>query len=71
MPFHGGLDLEQTRMTMRDRRKVFAKAVDVMTDYSISACRRRSATPGCRPVRATSGYPSGVLRLVWVMNDWS
>lgn len=28
MPFHGGLDLEQTRMTMRDRREVFAKAVE-------------------------------------------
>ncbi|MBB6414026.1 3-oxoacyl-[acyl-carrier-protein] synthase-3 [Mesorhizobium sangaii] len=37
MPFHGGLDLGQTRMTMTDGREVFAKAVEMMTNCSISA----------------------------------
>ncbi|RUZ74240.1 beta-ketoacyl-ACP synthase III [Mesorhizobium sp. M7A.F.Ca.US.006.01.1.1] len=37
IPFHGGLDLAQTRMTMTDGREVFAKAVDMMTDCSTSA----------------------------------
>ena len=37
IPFHGGLDLGQTRMTMTDGREVFAKAVEMMTDCSISA----------------------------------
>ncbi|TGP59131.1 3-oxoacyl-ACP synthase, partial [bacterium M00.F.Ca.ET.229.01.1.1] len=38
-PFHGGLDLEQTRMTITDGREVFAKAVEMMT-----ACSRDALT---------------------------
>jgi len=45
IPFHGGLDLGQTRMTMTDGREVFAKAVEMMTDCSISAL----AAAGVRP----------------------
>ncbi|WP_024927728.1 MULTISPECIES: beta-ketoacyl-ACP synthase III [unclassified Mesorhizobium] len=37
IPFHGDLDLVQTRMTMTDGREVFAKAVEMMTDCSTSA----------------------------------
>ncbi|GLQ77473.1 3-oxoacyl-ACP synthase [Mesorhizobium huakuii] len=37
IPFRGDLDLGQTRMTMTDGREVFAKAVEMMTDCSISA----------------------------------
>ncbi|MER8791366.1 beta-ketoacyl-ACP synthase III [Mesorhizobium sp. M0983] len=44
-PFHGDLDLAQTRMTMTDGREVFAKAVEMMTDCSISAL----AAAGVRP----------------------
>ncbi|ANN60999.1 beta-ketoacyl-ACP synthase III [Mesorhizobium loti] len=36
-PFHGDLDLEQTRMTITDGREVFAKAVDMMTACSQEA----------------------------------
>ncbi|WP_136617717.1 MULTISPECIES: beta-ketoacyl-ACP synthase III [Mesorhizobium] len=36
-PFHGGLDLEQTRMTITDGREVFAKAVEMMTACSQDA----------------------------------
>jgi len=45
IPFYGGLDLGQTRMTMTDGREVFAKAVEMMTDCSISAL----AAAGVRP----------------------
>jgi 3-oxoacyl-[acyl-carrier-protein] synthase-3 len=45
IPFHGGLDLGQTRMTMTDGREVFAKAVEMMTDCSTSAL----AAAGVRP----------------------
>jgi 3-oxoacyl-[acyl-carrier-protein] synthase-3 len=38
-PFHGDLDLGQTRMTMTDGREVFARAVDMMT-----ACSRDALT---------------------------
>ncbi|RWP66345.1 beta-ketoacyl-ACP synthase III [Mesorhizobium sp.] len=38
-PFHGDLDLEQTRMTITDGREVFAKAVEMMT-----ACSRDALT---------------------------
>ncbi|MER8550139.1 beta-ketoacyl-ACP synthase III [Mesorhizobium sp. M1169] len=44
-PFHGDLDLAQTRMTMTDGREVFAKAIEMMTDCSISAL----AAAGVRP----------------------
>lgn len=44
-PFHGDLDLAQTRMTMTDGREVFAKAVEMMTDCSIRAL----AAAGVRP----------------------
>ncbi|ARP67164.1 MULTISPECIES: beta-ketoacyl-ACP synthase III [Mesorhizobium] len=36
-PFHGELDLEQTRMTISDGREVFARAVEMMTDCSRGA----------------------------------
>ncbi|UVC15224.1 beta-ketoacyl-ACP synthase III [Mesorhizobium onobrychidis] len=36
-PFHGGLDLEQTRMTIADGREVFAKAVEMMSRCSQDA----------------------------------
>ncbi|RUV50400.1 3-oxoacyl-ACP synthase, partial [Mesorhizobium sp. M5C.F.Ca.IN.020.29.1.1] len=36
-PFHGDLDLEQTRMTITDGREVFSKAVEMMTDCSKDA----------------------------------
>ncbi|QND69711.1 beta-ketoacyl-ACP synthase III (plasmid) [Mesorhizobium loti] len=36
-PFHGDLDLEQTRMTITDGREVFAKAVEMMTACSRDA----------------------------------
>ncbi|HEV2898186.1 MAG TPA: beta-ketoacyl-ACP synthase III [Pseudaminobacter sp.] len=45
MPFHGGLGLEQTRMTITDGREVFAKAVEMMTDCSKNAL----AAAGVRP----------------------
>ncbi|MEI8702852.1 MAG: beta-ketoacyl-ACP synthase III [Mesorhizobium sp.] len=38
-PFHGDLDLEQTRMTITDGREVFSKAVEMMT-----ACSRDALT---------------------------
>ncbi|MER9127593.1 beta-ketoacyl-ACP synthase III [Mesorhizobium sp. M0959] len=44
-PFHCDLDIGQTRMTMTDGREVFAKAVEMMTDCSISAL----AAAGVRP----------------------
>ncbi|ESZ57887.1 3-oxoacyl-ACP synthase [Mesorhizobium sp. L103C119B0] len=44
-PFHGDLDLGQTRMTMTDGPEVFAKAVEMMTDCSTAAL----ATAGVRP----------------------
>ncbi|BCG97562.1 MULTISPECIES: beta-ketoacyl-ACP synthase III [unclassified Mesorhizobium] len=43
-PFHGELDLEQTRMTITDGREVFAKAVEMMTACSqdaLAAARMR------------------------------
>ncbi|MDX8525925.1 beta-ketoacyl-ACP synthase III [Mesorhizobium sp. MSK_1335] len=43
-PFHGDLDLEQTRMTITDGREVFAKAVEMMTACSqdaLTAARMR------------------------------
>ncbi|TIL79704.1 MAG: beta-ketoacyl-ACP synthase III [Mesorhizobium sp.] len=43
-PFHGDLDLEQTRMTISDGREVFAKAVEMMTGCSrgaLTAARMR------------------------------
>ncbi|WP_404926486.1 beta-ketoacyl-ACP synthase III [Mesorhizobium sp. ORM16] len=36
-PFHGDLDLEQTRMTISDGREVFAKAVEMMSRCSQDA----------------------------------
>ncbi|RWJ01218.1 beta-ketoacyl-ACP synthase III [Mesorhizobium sp.] len=45
IPFQSGLDLGQTRMTMTDGREVFARAVEMMTDCSISAL----AAAGVRP----------------------
>ncbi|MET2833046.1 beta-ketoacyl-ACP synthase III [Mesorhizobium shangrilense] len=45
IPFQSGLDLGQTRMTMTDGREVFAKAVEMMTNCSISAL----AAAGVRP----------------------
>ncbi|MDX8527990.1 beta-ketoacyl-ACP synthase III [Mesorhizobium sp. MSK_1335] len=36
-PFHDGLDIEQTRMTIVDGREVFAKAVEMMTTCSREA----------------------------------
>lgn len=44
-PFHGDLDIEQTRMTITDGREVFSKAVEMMTDCSRSAL----AAAGVRP----------------------
>ncbi|MER9384032.1 3-oxoacyl-[acyl-carrier-protein] synthase III C-terminal domain-containing protein, partial [Mesorhizobium sp. M0578] len=44
-PFHGDLDLAQTRMTMTDGREVFAKAVEMMTDCSISALAAAGVQP--------------------------
>ncbi|EHK54567.1 beta-ketoacyl-ACP synthase III [Allomesorhizobium alhagi] len=38
-PFHGGVDLGQTRMTITDGREVFAKAVEMMT-----ACSKKALT---------------------------
>ncbi|WP_353642654.1 beta-ketoacyl-ACP synthase III [Mesorhizobium sp. WSM2239] len=44
-PFHGDLDLAQTRMTITDGREVFAKAVEMMT-----ACSKEAlATARVRP----------------------
>ncbi|MBA1142386.1 beta-ketoacyl-ACP synthase III [Mesorhizobium neociceri] len=43
-PFHGDLDLAQTRMTITDGREVFANAVEMMTDCSrgaLTAARMR------------------------------
>lgn len=43
-PFHGDLDLGQTRMTITDGREVFSKAVDMMTACSqdaLAAARMR------------------------------
>ncbi|RRI01514.1 beta-ketoacyl-ACP synthase III [Mesorhizobium tamadayense] len=43
-PFHGDLDIEQTRMTITDGREVFAKAVEMMTACSqdaLTAARMR------------------------------
>ncbi|QGU21081.1 beta-ketoacyl-ACP synthase III [Mesorhizobium qingshengii] len=45
IPFQDGLDPDQTRMTMTDGREVFAKAVEMMTDCSMSAL----AAAGVRP----------------------
>ncbi|WP_287178920.1 3-oxoacyl-[acyl-carrier-protein] synthase III C-terminal domain-containing protein, partial [Mesorhizobium sp.] len=36
-PFHGDLDIEQTRMTITDGREVFSKAVEMMTACSKDA----------------------------------
>ncbi|CDX53764.1 3-oxoacyl-(acyl-carrier-protein) synthase 3 [Mesorhizobium plurifarium] len=36
-PFHDGLDIEQTRMTITDGREVFSKAVEMMTACSHEA----------------------------------
>ncbi|MEO5759830.1 MAG: beta-ketoacyl-ACP synthase III [Mesorhizobium sp.] len=36
-PFHAGLEIEQTRMTITDGRDVFSKAVEMMTDCSLDA----------------------------------
>ncbi|CCV05798.1 Beta-ketoacyl-acyl-carrier-protein synthase I [Mesorhizobium metallidurans STM 2683] len=44
-PFHGGMDLGQTRMTIANGREVFAKAVEMMSRCSqdaLSAARMRS-----------------------------
>lgn len=43
-PFHGELDIEQTRMTITDGREVFSKAVEMMTACSqdaLTAARMR------------------------------
>ncbi|RWQ17249.1 3-oxoacyl-[acyl-carrier-protein] synthase III C-terminal domain-containing protein, partial [Mesorhizobium sp.] len=43
-PFHGDLDLEQTRITITDGREVFARAVEMMTACSqdaLTAARMR------------------------------
>lgn len=45
IPFHGDLDLEQTRMTITDGREVFGKAVEMMTACSQDAL----ATAQMRP----------------------
>ncbi|WP_434725303.1 beta-ketoacyl-ACP synthase III [Mesorhizobium sp. RIZ17] len=45
IPFHGDLDLEQTRMTITDGREVFGKAVEMMTACSHDAL----ATAQMRP----------------------
>ncbi|ANN62051.1 3-oxoacyl-ACP synthase (plasmid) [Mesorhizobium loti NZP2037] len=45
IPFHGDLDLGQTRMTMTDGREVFAKAVDMMTACSQEALAAAQLQP--------------------------
>ncbi|WP_136621136.1 MULTISPECIES: beta-ketoacyl-ACP synthase III [Mesorhizobium] len=44
-PFHGSLDLGETRMTMTDGREVFAKAVDMMTACSQDALAAAKMQP--------------------------
>ncbi|WP_214474311.1 beta-ketoacyl-ACP synthase III [Mesorhizobium sp. dw_380] len=44
-PFHGDLDLEQTRMTITDGREVFAKAVEMMTVCSQDALTAAQMRP--------------------------
>ncbi|MGX7877232.1 beta-ketoacyl-ACP synthase III [Mesorhizobium sp. ORM6] len=44
-PFHGDLDLEQTRMTITDGREVFAKAVEMMTACSQDALTAAGMLP--------------------------
>ncbi|RWQ62979.1 beta-ketoacyl-ACP synthase III [Mesorhizobium sp.] len=44
-PFHGDLDLGQTRMTMTDGREVFAKAVEMMTGCSQDALAAAQMQP--------------------------
>ncbi|KQU89592.1 3-oxoacyl-ACP synthase [Mesorhizobium sp. Root102] len=44
-PFHGDLDLEQTRMMMSDGREVFARAVDMMTACSKDALAAAQLQP--------------------------
>lgn len=44
-PFHGDLDIEQTRMTITDGREVFAKAVDMMTACSKDALAAARTPP--------------------------
>ncbi|TIN74374.1 beta-ketoacyl-ACP synthase III [Mesorhizobium sp.] len=44
-PFHGDLDLEQTRMTITDGREVFAKAVEMMTACSQDALAAAKMQP--------------------------
>ncbi|MET2832949.1 beta-ketoacyl-ACP synthase III [Mesorhizobium shangrilense] len=45
MPFHGGLDLGETRMTIADGREVFARAVDMMTACSKDALAAAQLQP--------------------------
>ncbi|MGX7876804.1 beta-ketoacyl-ACP synthase III [Mesorhizobium sp. ORM6] len=44
-PFHGGLDLDQTRMTITDGREVFTKAVEMMTACSQDALTAAGMLP--------------------------
>lgn len=44
-PFHGDLDIEQTRMTITDGREVFSKAVEMMTDCSKNALTAAGVRP--------------------------
>ncbi|TJV46004.1 MAG: beta-ketoacyl-ACP synthase III [Mesorhizobium sp.] len=44
-PFHGDLDLAQTRMTITDGREVFTKAVEMMTDCSRGALTAAQMQP--------------------------
>ncbi|RNJ42707.1 3-oxoacyl-ACP synthase [Mesorhizobium erdmanii] len=44
-PFHGDLDLAQTRMTITDGREVFAKAVEMMTACSKDALAAAQIQP--------------------------
>ena len=44
-PFHGDLDIAQTRMTITDGREVFAKAVDMMTACSKDALAAAQMQP--------------------------
>ena len=67
-PFHGDLDLEQTRMTITDGREVFTKAVEMMTACSQDAlarlgCGRRTSIGLCRirPMPAFSMRSAGNL----------
>ncbi|MCV3211721.1 beta-ketoacyl-ACP synthase III [Mesorhizobium sp. YC-39] len=45
IPFYGGLDLGQTRMTITDGREVFAKAVEMMTACSQDALAAAQMQP--------------------------